>query len=193
MEITETLYVATRKDWRAWLKTHHKTKKEIWLVYYNKKSGKPRIAYNDAVEEALCFGWIDSTVKKIDGDRFAQRFSRRNPKSGYSQLNMERLRKLLRQGKVIKEVKDKVSVILEQEEWEIPAGILSAIQANENAWKHFQKFSEPYKRVRVAYIASAEKRPEEFEKRLNYFIKKTAQNKQFGYDGIEQIIAQKSR
>lgn len=191
MEITETLYVATRKDWRAWLRANYKKKKEIWLIYYNKKSGRPRIGYNDAVEEALCFGWIDSTVKNIDDDRFAQRFSPRNPKSGYSQLNKERLRRLVKQGKVIKEIREKVSGILEQEEWEIPPVILSAIRSDKEAWKYFQKFSEPYKRVRIAYIASAEQRPEEFQKRLDYFIKKTAQNKQFGTDGIELIIARK--
>ena len=181
--------MATRKEWRAWLRANYKKKKEIWLIYYNKNSGKPRVGYNDAVEEALCFGWIDSTAKNIDGDRFAQRFSPRNPKSSYSQLNIERMRRLVKQGKVIKEIREKVSGILEREDWEIPPVILSAIRADKNAWKHFQKFSEPYKRVRTAYIASAEQRPEEFQKRLNNFIKKTAQNKQFGTDGIEHIIA----
>ena len=102
MDITRTLYVAKRKDWRDWLKKHYKTEKEIWLVYYKKQSGKPRIPYEDAVEEALCFGWIDSTVKPLDDERYAQRFSPRNPKSAYSQPNKERLRRLARQGKVKK-------------------------------------------------------------------------------------------
>ncbi|MGB8984645.1 MAG: hypothetical protein WCC12_22450, partial [Anaerolineales bacterium] len=66
MEISRTLHVTNRRDWRKWLSRHHKTEKEIWLVYYRKETGKPRIAYNDAVEEALCFGWIDSIVKKLD-------------------------------------------------------------------------------------------------------------------------------
>ena len=78
------LYVANAKDWRAWLSKNYSKEKEIWLVYYKTGSGKPRIPYNEAVEEALCFGWIDSTVKKIDGERFAQRFSSRNRKSPYS-------------------------------------------------------------------------------------------------------------
>ena len=96
MDITKTLYAAKRAEWRKWLKQNYKTEKEIWLVFYKKSSGKPRIEYNDAVEEALCFGWIDSTVKKIDDESFAQRFSRRNPKTGYSQSNKERLSKVNR-------------------------------------------------------------------------------------------------
>ena len=71
MEVTETYYTKNRREWRAWLREHHDSKTEIWLVYYSKASGKPRIPYNDAVEEALCYGWIDSTLKKIDRDRFA--------------------------------------------------------------------------------------------------------------------------
>ncbi|MFZ1041628.1 MAG: hypothetical protein WCA79_11890 [Anaerolineales bacterium] len=74
------------------------------MVYYKKTSGKRRVEYNAAVEEALCFGWIDSTVKKIDDECFAQRFSRRNPKTGYSQANKERLGKLIAEGKVSKDV-----------------------------------------------------------------------------------------
>src|SRR5688572_2952338 len=95
MEITKTLYVTQAKDWRKWLKKHYKTEKEIWLVYYKKETGKPRIEYNDAVEQALCFGWIDSIIKKIDDERTAQRFSPRKPKSSYSQANIERLRYLV--------------------------------------------------------------------------------------------------
>jgi len=80
MQITKTLYVTNPKDWRMWLKANYKTEKEIWLVYYKKETGKPPIEYNDAVEEALCFGWIDSIIKKLDDERTVQRFSLRKPK-----------------------------------------------------------------------------------------------------------------
>ena len=70
MKIGKTLYVTKRTTWRAWLSKHHKTEPEIWLMYYRKATGKPRISYNDAVEEALCYGWIDSTVKSLDSKRF---------------------------------------------------------------------------------------------------------------------------
>ena len=103
-EALPLLYAPNRGQWRTWLKEHYKSEKEIWLVYYKKHTGKPRIAYNDAVEEALCFGWIDSTVRRIDADRYAQRFSPRKKGSGYSRSNMERLALLAKQGKVMKEV-----------------------------------------------------------------------------------------
>src|SRR5512139_75173 len=106
MKLGKTLHVTTRKDWRLWLARHHNTETEIWLVYPRKETGKPRIAYNDAVEEALCFGWIDSLVKTLDKQRLVQRFSPRKPNSDYSPANKERLRKLIKQRKVIKEVRE---------------------------------------------------------------------------------------
>jgi uncharacterized protein YdeI (YjbR/CyaY-like superfamily) len=81
MDITQTLYITDRKDWRNWLKQHYKTENEIWLVYPKKATGKPRIEYNDAVEQALCFGWIDSIIKTLDAEHTVQRFSPRKPKA----------------------------------------------------------------------------------------------------------------
>lgn len=97
MEITQTLYVQSAQAWRAWLEKHHATAREIWLVYYKKTSGKPRIPYNDAVDQALCFGWIDSLTKTIDGDRWAQRFTPRRPGSPLSEMNKARVRRLIRE------------------------------------------------------------------------------------------------
>lgn len=184
-EESKFLYVSSRKEWRAWLEKHHQTENEVWLVYFKLHSGKARIPYNDAVEEALCFGWIDSTVKTIDRERFAQRFSVRNPKTPYSQANKERLRALVKQGKVSKAVVDKLGNIL-QETFTIPPDILETIKDNPKAWEHFQGLSEPYIRIRIAYIESARKRPEEFKKRLRYFIEMTERNKRFGFGGIEK-------
>jgi uncharacterized protein YdeI (YjbR/CyaY-like superfamily) len=181
----KTLYLSDRKAWRAWLRQHYKSEKEIWLVYYKKGSGKPRIEYNDAVEEALCFGWIDSTVRTLDEKRFAQRFSPRKPKSSYSPANRERLRNLLKKKKVIKAVRESLGDIL-HETFSVPSDILQAIQANKQAWQNFQKFSDAYKRIRIGFIDGARKRPAEFQKRLTYFIKMTEQNKQFGFGGIEK-------
>jgi len=185
MKIGEKLYIANREAWHNWLKRNHDIKKEVWLVYYNKKSGKPRIAYNDAVEVALAFGWVDSTIKKIDEYSAAQRFSRRNPKSGYSQANIERLRKLVEQGKVIPSVRAAVAPILAKE-FIFPPDIMARIKANKVAWKNFQNFSPAYQRIRVGYVDGARFRPEEFDKRLDYLIKKTAANEQFGFGGIEK-------
>ena len=185
MDITKTLYVTEPKEWRGWLKKHYKTEKEIWLVYYKKETGKPRIAYNDAVEEALCFGWIDSIIKTLDKERTVQRFSPRKPKAKYSQANIERLRALVTSKKVIKEVAESLGDLL-NENFKTAPDILKAIKANKEAWENFQKFSDSYKRIRIAFIEGARKRPQEFEKRLRHFIQMTEKNKMFGFGGIEK-------
>ena len=185
MKITQTLYVTEPQEWREWLKKHNQTEKEIWLVYYKKHTGKPRIGYNEAVEQALCFGWIDSTVRSLDEERTVQRFSPRKQNSSYSQPNIERLRHLVAQGQVLKKVVDSLGDLLERE-FVFPEDILEEIKADEQAWENYQSFSEPYKRIRVAFIEGARKRPEEFKKRLNYFLKMTRENKLIGFGGIEK-------
>jgi uncharacterized protein YdeI (YjbR/CyaY-like superfamily) len=183
--VSDLLYISRREEWRAWLQQHYKTDREIWLVYYKQHTGKPRISYNDAVEEALCFGWIDSTARGIDEDRYAQKFSVRNPKSSYSQANIERLRALIEQGLVADEVRISIGDLLERE-FVIPQDILKAIHSDPLAWQNFQSFSPSYTRIRIAFIDGARNRPQEFAKRLDYFIRKTAQNKKFGFGGIEK-------
>ncbi len=179
------LYVTDREAWRRWLRENFDKAREVWLVFPNKASGEPRLAYNDAVEEALCFGWIDSTIHSIGAHRAAQRFTPRNPKSGYSQANKERLRWLSRQGLLHPAIEEAVRDIL-NEDYVFPRDILEAIQKDETAWKNYHEFSDAYKRIRIAYIDSARKRPEEFTKRLNNFIRMTRQNKFIGYGGIEK-------
>jgi uncharacterized protein YdeI (YjbR/CyaY-like superfamily) len=100
MTIGKTLYVTDRKAWRAWLAKHHDKEKEIWLVFYKAHTGKARVPYNDAVEEALCYGWIDSIVKRIDDESFAQRFSPRRSTAKWSEPNKERVRRLIKQRKM---------------------------------------------------------------------------------------------
>lgn len=179
------LYVTTPTEWRDWLANHHQSEPEVWLVYYKKETGKPRIPYNDAVEEALCFGWIDSIVRTVDEERVAQRFSPRNPRTPYSQANKERLTLLIGQGKVLPEVQATLGD-LDVENFVIPTDILQAIQADADAWANFQTFSPPYIRIRTAFIDAARNRPAEFEKRLRHFIQMTKENKQFGFGGIEK-------
>jgi uncharacterized protein YdeI (YjbR/CyaY-like superfamily) len=185
MKLGKTLLVTDRKAWRKWLKENYKTEKEIWLIYYKKGSGRDRILYNDAVEEALCFGWIDSTVKGIDEERFAQRFSHRKPKSKISPANKERLHKLLKEGKVAKDVLADLGSF-SAEKFVIKKDILETIRTNKAAWKNFQKLSAAYKRIRIGFIEGARKRPAEFKKRLNYFIKMTEKGKIYGFGGIEK-------
>ncbi|MGD0116269.1 MAG: YdeI/OmpD-associated family protein [Dehalococcoidia bacterium] len=178
MELGETLDVATREEWREWLARNHHKAKEIWLVYHRKASSRSRISYNEAVEEALCYGWIDSTVKNVDGNSFAQRFTPRNPTAPVSEMNKERVRRLLADGKmtpaglaVIGDVESRL---------DIPADVLAELQEDERTWANFQQFPEPYRIIRIAFVEGARKRPQEFRRRLNHLLKATAQGKTFG-------------
>jgi uncharacterized protein YdeI (YjbR/CyaY-like superfamily) len=185
MDIGKTLYISEVKDWHEWLKSNFNTAKEIWLIYPDKDTNKPRIQYNDAVEEALSFGWIDSIVKRNDEHSSAQRFSPRNPDSEYSQSNKERLQRLAKEGRLHPSIKESVEKTLKTQ-FVFPPDILKAIKSNQKAWENYQNFSAAYRRIRVAYINGARDRPEEFKKRLSNFIKKTEQNKQIGFGGIEK-------
>jgi uncharacterized protein YdeI (YjbR/CyaY-like superfamily) len=185
MDIGKTLYVKDKKDWRTWLLTNFNKEKEIWLVYPSKDSGKPRMQYNDAVEEALSFGWIDSTVKHLDEHSSAQRFSPRNPNSGYSQSNKERLNRLYKEGRLHPSIRESVEKVLKTD-FVFPPDILKAVKENKKAWEHYQNFSPAYQRIRIAYIDGARNRPGEFKKRLNNFIRKAEQNTLIGFGGIEK-------
>ena len=185
LPIRNTLLVQNRCQWREWLMENHDTETEIWLVLPKKSSGKQRIPYAETVEEALCFGWIDSTVKKLDEHHTVQRFTPRRKGSGYSPPNKERLRVMAQQGKIIDTVLEKVQTIL-NEEYQYPTDILTALQQDEETWRNFNGFTDPYKRIRVAYVENARKRPDEFKKRLENLLKKTKANKKYGY-GISRF------
>jgi uncharacterized protein YdeI (YjbR/CyaY-like superfamily) len=177
MEIGKLLDIKNRRQWRSWLKRNHKKEREIWLVYYRKASGKPRIPYDDAVEEALCFGWIDSQAKNIDEESYAQRFSPRRRGSAPSELNKERIRRLVGQGKMTDAGLEAVKEHLRKAP-AIPLFVLNALKKDEEVWKNFQKFPEYYRRIRIGWIADA--RASDRKRRLRYFIKMTKQNKKFG-------------
>ena len=181
MNITKTLYVTDREEWREWLERNFDKEKEVWLIYPHKSSGKPRILYNDAVEEALCFGWIDSTAKNLDKDSSAQRFTPRNPKSRFSQPNKERLRWLLKKNMVHPSVLNTVRKVT-KEKFVFPSDIIDVIKKDENVWKNYQNFPLPYKRIRIAYIDEARTRPEEFKKRLKILLRKPEKTNESGLE-----------
>ena len=180
-------YTSERGVWRKWLAEHFETESEIWFVFPMKESGDKALSYNDAVEEALCFGWIDSTIKHIDPTHRAQRFTPRKKGSPYSRPNIERLIWLERQGLLHPHIRDSVLSLI-RTPYIFPADILDAIKADGAAWENYEKLSEPYKRIRVAYIDAARKRPNEFKKRLESFIKKTRDGKLIGgFGGIDKF------
>ena len=188
MEIGEVLHVTTRNEWRKWLEENFETAKEIWLVYHNKKSGKPRIPYDEAVEEALCFGWIDSIVKKINEESTVQRYSPRRKNSQLSELNKVRIKRMIEQGKMtpagLKSINHHVVLkdgrLVEHKPFIMPGDILEMLRSDPVIWENFNNFPESYRQVRIAYIDHARPHSEEYNRRLNNFLKMTRQNKMFG-------------
>jgi len=181
-----TFSTNNRTEWRQWLANHFETESEILFVFPTKGSGEESISYNDAVEEALCFGWIDGVAGKLDDLHNTRRFTPRRKGSGYSRPNIERLIWLEGQGMIHPKVRPSVLPII-NEPYIFPADILSEINKDALVRSHFEQFTASYQRIRIAYIDDARKRPDEFQKRLANFISKTRANKMImGYGGIDK-------
>lgn len=174
MDISETLYVTNRKDWREWLSKNHDKKKEIWLIYYKKHTGKPTIPYDDAVEEALCFGWIDSTVKRMDDEKYTQRYSPRNTDSVWADSNVKRVKKMIKEGKMTeiglekfkagqKKYREIKKIEAMAAENKIPPHLEKALSKNKKAEAIFGNWPPSHRKRYIYYINSAKK--EETKKR----------------------------
>jgi uncharacterized protein YdeI (YjbR/CyaY-like superfamily) len=180
MEVGEMLDVSAPATWRSWLRRNHARKKEIWLVLHAKASGKNSIAYNDAVDEALCFGWIDSIVKKVGPLSRAQRFTPRRKGSPVSEMNKARARRLVREGRMTPAGRDALGTALRRERLVVAPDIGRALRAEPGAWARFEKLPAAYKRIRLGFIEGARGRPAILATRLRYFVRMTAQGKRFG-------------
>lgn len=166
------VFAADREVWRRWLEENFETQKEVWLLFPWKSLGKESVSYNDAVEEALCFGWIDSVVKKYDEGHRKWKFTPRRKGSGYSQPNIERLRHMRAQGKIHSSLREKLDPVIDAE-FVFPQDIIEILKCEEEVWRNYCSFSETYRRLRIAHIECVRGYPEHFEKRLKYFIEKT--------------------
>jgi uncharacterized protein YdeI (YjbR/CyaY-like superfamily) len=159
------LYFTNRDEWRAWLEENHATQAEAWLVQYKKHVVTPGVPYEEAVEEALCFGWIDGVMKSIDGDKFALRYSPRKRKSIWSESNKERVKRLTEQGKMTEAGLAKVREAQENGEWEqatlrenpaeFPADLKEALAANEQARQNFEELSPSTQKRFIWWITNA--------------------------------------
>jgi uncharacterized protein YdeI (YjbR/CyaY-like superfamily) len=180
----EQFYAKDRQEWREWLAKNHATAPGIWLIYYKKGSGKPRVAYADAVEEALCFGWIDSLANTLDAERSIQLFTPRKPKSPWSKLNKTRVEKLIAQGLMTPAGLEKIEAAKKNGLWSafdavedliIPPDLTEALAANDTARTYFEAFSNSSKKAILWWIESA-KRPETRAKRIEETVRLAAQN-----------------
>jgi uncharacterized protein YdeI (YjbR/CyaY-like superfamily) len=163
----DTLFVTERSEWRNWLNINHQTTKEIWLVNYNEKTGKKRIAINDAVEEAICFGWIDSIVKKVDDDIYIHKFLPRKENSLWTFTDKRRAEEMISRRKMTDSGMKKVEEAIENGNWNKPIGfeeiqvipkdVLKALSENETALKNFKNFAPSLQHSYIYRINNAKK------------------------------------
>ncbi|AUS99095.1 hypothetical protein CLI64_01030 [Nostoc sp. CENA543] len=181
----ETFHAANRQAWRKWLEDNHLSSVGVWLIYYKVKSKKPSIRYSEAVQEALCFGWIDSKVKSLDAERYMQIFTPRKTKSVWSKLNKQYITELIDQGLMTEAGLAKITAAQQDGSWTIldaieeliiPEDLQQALAVNEVANNYFVGFNNSTKKNILFWIASA-KRPETRKKRIEQTVNSAAQNK----------------
>lgn len=178
-----TIDIRTRRAWRAWLSTHHASSPGIWLVFHKNHAGVTSIAYEDAVRAALCFGWIDSLVKRLDDDRYARKFTPRKPASKWSDINRTRWAELDAAGLLAAPGRAAAPTgnryATHPSIPTLPAYIARAFKADARAWRHFQALAPTYRRHFVAWIHTA-KRPDTRERRIRESIALLAAGKKLG-------------
>jgi len=180
----ETFYPRTRQEWRNWLQDNHAKKQSVWLIYYKKKSNVSTILYSDAVDEALCFGWIDSKSKPIDEHKFMQFFSKRKEKSVWSKVNKEKIERLTNEGfitnagyEIIEKAKQNGSwnILDEAEALHIPEDLEGEFDKRPNAKLYFLSLSRSDKRNILQWLILA-KRQETREKRITEIVELADKN-----------------
>jgi uncharacterized protein YdeI (YjbR/CyaY-like superfamily) len=179
------LHLTTRESWRAWLAENHGHVTEIWLVYSKRHTGLPRVEYDDAVEEALCFGWIDSIVRSLDDDRYAQKFTPRKAKSKWSDLNRRRFAKMVAEGRMTavglaRSPSPEEAPKASARDWDtVPPYIEDALRENGAAWESFSRLAPSHRREYVGWIDSA-KKEETRQRRLAEAVSRLERNEKLG-------------
>lgn len=182
---TELIQVEVRncREWRKWLEKHHASSPGIWLVFYKGHTGVKSIPYEDSVREALCFGWIDSLIRRLDDDRYARKFTPRKPASKWSDINRKLWAELKTAGRLtpagLAAAPTDNTYPQRQAIPELPAYIAKALKAKPQVWRFFQGLAPTYRRPFVGWIHSA-KRPETREKRIREAIALLAAGKKLG-------------
>ena len=180
----------SRDEWRDWLAENHAKAAGIWFVYYKKQTGKPRVSYDEAVEEALCFGWIDSLPRKFDDERSKLLFTPRKPKSVWSKLNKTRIERLIENGLMTELGLAKIEAAKANGSWNtldepdnltIPADLAKELKGAKEAEKNFNRFSDSVKRTILAWIGSA-KRAETRNARIVKTVEMAKRNKRANFD-----------
>ncbi len=184
----EHLELPDRDEWRAWLAEHFETAPGIWLVYAKKNSGLTSVSYSDAVEEALCFGWIDSKVRSIDDDRYRQLYTPRRPGSVWSRPNKERVERVIAAGLMTDTGIARIEAAKADGSWHmldeideliVPDDLAEALAGQAGATEAFEKFTPSQKKPLLYWIASA-KRQATREQRIAETVRRAVTNDPFG-------------
>jgi uncharacterized protein YdeI (YjbR/CyaY-like superfamily) len=179
----KTQHFTTREEWRVWLEKHHASSPGIWFLFYKSHTGKKSIPYEDMVCEAMCFGWIDSLIKRLDDDRYAMKVTPRQPTSKWSNINRKRWAELKAAGLLtaagLAAAPTDNAYAAKPTFPDLPGYIAKAFQENSKAWEFFQELAPSYRRYFVGWIHSA-KRPETREKRIRESIRLLAARKKLG-------------
>lgn len=171
---TETYCPESRTDWRKWLEKNHQSEHSIWLVYYKSSTKIASLSWSDAVDEALCFGWIDSTKKSIDQESYMQYFSRRKPNSNWSKINKEKVAKLIQNNLMTKAGFDSIETAKQNGSWTIldevealviPEDLKEALANHKGSLEYFNSLSKSNKKILLHWVVSA-KRTETRQKRI---------------------------
>lgn len=190
-EAIETFCPASQQDWRQWLKENHRSKQSVWLIYYKKKCNVPTINYSDAVDEALCFGWIDSTKKSLDEDTFMQFFCKRKPNSVWSKINKGKVEQLINKGLMTKAGFDRIEIAKQNGSWEIldeveelniPEDLAKELDSKSGSKEYFLSLSKSVRKSILQWLVLA-KRSETRQKRIAGIVELAAKKmkpKQFG-------------
>ncbi len=178
----KSFYAKDRNQWRNWLTENAASGKEAWLIYYKKHSRKSGITHEDAVRQAICFGWIDGLIKKIDGQRTVRRFSPRKPDSRWSALNIQRAEALIRSGEMTPAGRAafKPEQKIEARPSDFSSELGKVFRKNKAAWGNFQNFPPSYRRLTAGWVECARK-PETRTKRLQRLIEFSAAGKRIDF------------
>jgi uncharacterized protein YdeI (YjbR/CyaY-like superfamily) len=180
----KTLDARTLEQWRSWLADHHDCESEVWLVFHKRHTGQASIAYEDAVDEALCFGWVDSLIKRLDDARYARKFTPRQPDSKWSTANRKRYAQLKASGRLMpaglnRAPTDRSYDAPRPSPSKVPQYIQDALRKRPTASSYFESLAPSYRRMYIGWIDSAKQHATKM-RRLQEAIRLLAAGKKLG-------------
>lgn len=201
IDLDKALVFKSRQEWRKWLAKNHDKKHEALIIHYRKSSSKQTLSHIEAVEEALCFGWIDSILRRVDDERFVLKYTPRKPKSVWSKINRDKAEKLIKTGKMTPAGLVKIEEAKNNSLWdsaytnrvrdEMPDDLEEALRQNKTAWQNFHQFANSYRNMYVGWVTAA-KTEVTRKKRITEIIYRSERKIKPGIDTTYYSLLQKN-